>query len=154
MANNSVQKLRGAPVCPLGFIQVTASGTPVQLSAVIDPSGNNAPATLSFQNAAGQTEWTPACRGFSIYGYQPNSNNHGPAYIPNAGNIYLVSRPSPGGAGNRSDTGCLIAIIPPAQVFFYPPEYSPDMFSPYDLRLDADNNNDGGMVVAWGGGNP
>jgi hypothetical protein len=151
----SIQKLRGAPVCPLGFVKVVTSGVPVPLSVNIDANNVNAPGTATFppgQYPGPATEFTPACRGISILGFKPNNNNSGTQ--PNSGNLYLLVSPSPGGAGNLSDYGCLVAIIGPAQSFFYPPEFSPDMFSPYSLFLDSDVSGEGGFVVAYGGGNP
>jgi hypothetical protein len=152
---NSIQKLKGAPVTPLGFVKVTTPGTPVAFSANIDANNTNSPSTPypppdNFPGAG--TEYAGSFRGFAIQTYQPNGNNQSIPYIPNVGNVYLMVAAA-GGSGNRFDSGSLVKIIPPGADFFFPsPGTGRDMFSPYTLFLDADNGNDGAIVVAYGGG--
>lgn len=151
----SVQKLRGQSATSLGFVQVATSGTPVPLSLNIDPTGINSPGTPNpppAQFPGPGTEWSPAFRSFHVQGYKPGSNNNG--MVVNAGNIYLMMAAA-GGPGNRSDSGAIIAVIAAGADYFFPPGgTSLDMFSPYYLYLDADNSGDGGLVAAYGGGNP
>jgi hypothetical protein len=150
----SVYKLRGGPVTPLGYINVPTAGTPVPLSANIDANNSNAPGTV-FPPPSGifpitQTEMTPAFRGFTIQAYKPAANNNG--MVATSGNVYLMAAAA-GGSGNRTDSGAMIAVIPSGTEYTFPPEATGlTMFSPYYLYLDTDNNNDGGLVTAYGGG--
>lgn len=145
------KSLRGSAV-PLGFVQVSNSGTAVPLSKNIDANNGNAPGTV-FPNPpqfpGSQTEFSPSFRSFNIFGWQPAANNNGMQL--NSGNIYLLAAPAGNGSGNRSDSGAMLAIIPPGGQYTYPPSGAHfDRFSPYTLYLDADSNNDGGLVVAYG----
>jgi hypothetical protein len=156
---NSVQKVRGLPICSLGFVQVATPGTVVPLSVNIDANNTNSPSTatgpVSSFPGPGQ-EYTPAFRGFHLQGFQPytGNNNSAPRWQPNAGNVYLLMAAA-GGSGNRSDAGCVLGIITPGADFWWPPEGAAlQMFSPYFLYLDSDSANDGALTVAFGGGNP
>jgi hypothetical protein len=150
----SVQKLRGAAATSLGFIQVTTSGNAVPLSTNIDANNVNAPGTLNqpvAQFPGTQTEYSPSFRGYKIYGFKPAANNAG-GMVVNTGSIYLLSAPAGTGSGNRSDPGSILAIIGAGNSETFPPEGTGlTAFSPYNLYLDADNNNDGALVVAYGG---
>ena len=146
----SKQRLRAQPICSLGFVKVATAGTPVALSVNIDANNVNAPGTPTagpFPNNA--DEYTPSFRGFQLQGFQPAANNNG--MVPNAGYVYLLQAAA-GGNGNRTDSGCMLAVLAPGGSVWYPPDGTGrDAFSPYTLYLDADNNNDGALVVAFGG---
>lgn len=147
---NSIQKLRGAAATPLGFVQVTTPGTPVCVMVNLDPANNNAPRTpTSSQQAYGSdVPYSPAVRGLGFQGYKQVG---GTSVSPNAGNVYLLVAPSPGGSGNNQDTGAMVKVIPPGADYFYPPDGTNlDRFSPYYLWLDADNSGDGAIVVGYG----
>lgn len=151
----SKQQSRGGPVWPLGFVTVAAAGTPVCIMANVDANNVNSPATATYPvpNFPGAgAEYSPVFRGIGVQGYHPGANNNG--MIPNSGFVYLLMAPA-GGTGNRSDSGSMIKVIPPAGDFFFPaPIPGTDMFSPYFLYIDADVSGEGAVVVGYGGGNP
>lgn len=145
----SIQKDRGGPDWPLGCVVVPTIGTPVCIMANVDPSNNNAPwqATSYLGNTS---EYSPICRGVSIAGWHPGSGNNG--MVINTGNVYLMRKPA-GGAGNRQDSGSMVAVIWPGSDYFFPPDGSgTTLFSPYNYYLDADANNEGGLVTLYGCG--
>jgi hypothetical protein len=147
---NSIQKLRGAAVTPLGFVKVTTAGTPVNFMVNLDPAGNNAPATGTGPAMPYGTDvpYSPACRGFGIQGYKQGAGN---TIVVNTGNVYLLVAPAAGGSGNNQDAGAICKVIPAGADFFYPPDAANlDRISPYYLYLDADNSGDGAIVVAYG----
>jgi hypothetical protein len=146
----SIQKARGSAVS-LGFVNVPTIGTPVPLSTNIDSNNSNSPGNVSApppQFPGTQTESSPSFRAFHIQGFKPGANNNG--MVVNSGNVYLLMAAA-GGAGNRSDSGSIIAVIAPGADYFFPPDGSGNTrFSPYYLYLDADSNNDGGLVAGYG----
>ena len=150
----SVQKLRGAAVTSLGYVNVPTPGTPVALSVNIDANNSNAPGTAFPPSAAGpagtQTEYSPSFRGYTIWGYKPGAANNG--MIVNTGNVYLLTAPAANGSGNRTDSGSIIAIIAAGNRYdFFPDGTGRSALTPYSLFLDSDNANDGGLVTAYGG---
>lgn len=151
----SNQKLRGLAATSLGFVKVTTIGTAVPLSLNIDSNNNNAPGTAygptDTSADSGKSEYSPRFRGFVIYGFKPGASNNG--MVANTGQIYLLQAAQGSGSGNRSDSGAILAIIGSGNNYQFPPEgMSFDWFSPYYLYLDGDNNGDGGLVTAYGGG--
>lgn len=147
----SVQKLRGSAVS-LGFVAVANNGTVASLAVNVDANNANAPGTVfpaPPQFPGTQTEFSGSFRGFHIQGYKPGNNNNG--MVVNTGNIYLMQAPSPGGSGNRSDSGAMIAVIAGGADYFFPPDGTGNTrFSPYTLYLDADVNGEGGLVAGYG----
>lgn len=149
----SVQRSYTAAVWPIGYVNVPAAGTPVNIMSRIDANNVNAPGNPSNNTTVG-TEYTRACRAIAFQGYQPGANNNG--MIPNNGNVYIMVAAAGNGSGNRTDSGSIIKVLPPGGDFVLSaitPGWN-DMFSPYSIFLDADNNNDGASVVIYGGGNP
>lgn len=148
---NSIQKLRGAAMTPLGSIKVTTPGTPVSLMSYLDPGNNNAPGTptgITINKYGADTPYSPAVRGIGIQGYHQGANN---AITINAGNVYLLVAPAAGGSGNNQDVGAMVKVISPGADYFYPPDAANlDRISPYYLYLDADNAGDGAIIVGYG----
>lgn len=141
------------PVWTLGYINVPAAGTPVCIMSGIDANNVNNPNNPSNNTTKG-TEYSRACRAIAFQGYQPGANNNG--MVPNSGNVYIMVAPAGNGSGNRTDSGSIIKVLPPGADYVLSaitPGYN-DMFSPYSIFLDSDNNNDGASVVIYGGGNP
>lgn len=152
----STIKNPAGPTWPLGFVQVTAIGTPVCLTHVIDANNNNAPwASPTWgvnSGTATGSEYTPRCKSIWLGGFQPASANNG--MIPNTGQIYVNYNPGANNANqNRSDPGSMVAIVQPGTWVPIPASLAdPDtQFSPYLYSLDGDNNNDGCLVVLIGG---
>lgn len=152
MANNiSVFKDFFGVDWPLGFVAVAAIGTPVNIMNNVDPTNLWKGSTTA--NAA-TGEYTVICHKVMIQGYQPGANNNG--MVPNAGNVYILRSLGPGnsnsgGPANRSDSGAMVFVLPPGgQVILPADEYQGPSISPYRYTLDADNNNDGGLVTLLG----
>ena len=144
----SVQQDRSGPDWPLGFVKVTASGTPVSLMVNVDPNSVNSPGNATTALSA---EYTPVVRAIAIQAMMPNANNSGPQMT--TGNIYLM-RAAAGGNGNLTDYGSIVRTIPPGSEFFFPPDGAGQIrFSPYRYYLDVDVSGEGGMVTLYSDGN-
>lgn len=149
----SIERAYTGPVWALGFIGVPTAGTPVNIMSRVDANNVNNPNTVTSNNTALQTEYTRACRAIAFQGYQPGANNNG--MVVNTGNVYILVAPA-GGSGNRSDSGAIVKVLPPGGDYVLSaitPGFN-DMFSPYQIWLDVDNNNDGASCCIYGGGNP
>ncbi len=150
---NSIQKIRGASVAPLGFVPVPTPGNAVSVMSVNDPGNNNAPTTSVTPGSTYGAEqpYPVSVRGVGFQAYRQASNNTPPVF--NQGQIYILVAPSPGGSGNNIDTGCLVKVLQPGEDYFYPPpEANLDRISPYYLYLDADNAGDGAICVGYSAG--
>jgi hypothetical protein len=145
----SVQKGYTAPVWAAGYINVDTAGAPVNVMKNIDSANTNNPNTVSGNNA---TEYTRACRAIAFQGYKPGANNNG--MVVNSGYVYILCAPA-GGTGNRADSGSIMKVLPPGGDYVLQ-AITPgaDMFSPYQVWIDCDNNNDGALVTIYGAGNP
>ncbi len=140
----STQKNRGGPVWPLGFVQVAAAGTPVNLMTNVDPAGNHSP-------GSGNSEYAWTCRGILFGGFKPAANNNG--YQVNTGNVYVCVQA--GNNGNRADYGAIALVVTPGNYVPLPvPLPGTDMINPYQFQLDADVSNEGALAVLLGSGNP
>ena len=142
----SVLKNRSAPVWPLGFIGVVTPGVPVSIMSLVDPSNNNAPGTATGPNVD-EYPWTAIAISFQCY--KPGAGNNG--MVPCTGPVYLLTNPSSGGSGNRSDSGCMLKVFQPTGDYAYPTGVSGLVFSPYNLFIDADNAGDGVLALLYGG---
>jgi len=143
----SVHKSFAGPAWPLGFVTVTAAGTPVPLMTNVDANNYNAPETAIGPFTVAQGLGTaPTCHKIIIQPYKPGANNNG--MVSNTGNIYLMVAPA-GGAGNRSDSGAMCLVIPPGSGSGTWPaqEMEGDTISPYKFFLDADVSGEGGLVT-------
>lgn len=136
---------------PLGFVAVAAIGTPVNIMNNVDPTNKWAGGTVANSNTG---EYAVTCHKVLIQGYQPGANNNG--MVPNSGNVYIMrtlgpSNSNSGGPSNRADSGAMVFVLPPAgQVILPADEFQGPTISPYRYSLDADNNNDGGLVTLLG----
>lgn len=139
---------------PLGYVNVTANGTPVNIMVNVDPSNSNAPGSFALQapnRVATQAEYTPACRKVTFQGIKPAAANNG--MIPNVGNVYILRTLGPGGQnsggpGNRTDPGAMVYVLPPGGAVTIPgPELDGPTISPYRYSLDSDANNEGALVT-------
>jgi hypothetical protein len=148
--SNSVYKDRTGPDWPLGFVSVGTPGTPVCIMVNVDANNVNAPESSSNNLTS---EYTPTSCAVGIQGYKPGANNVG--MVANTGNVYLMRKGVGSGAGNRSDTGAMVKVIPPGQDYFYPSDpQGGQRWSPYRYFLDADNAGEGALVTLYQGNNP
>lgn len=151
MANSVMQDPFGND-WPLGYVNVPTGGTPVNIMVNVDPSNNNAPGTSPGQWGSGvkQAEFTPTCHKVTLQGVKPANNN---SMVPNTGNVYIMRALGPnnqnaGGAGNRSDPGAMVYVLPPGGSVTLPGlEMEGSTISPYRYTLDVDNNNEGALVT-------
>jgi hypothetical protein len=146
MANSALTKYQ-SQFWPLGNVLVAASGTPVRLTSLIDPTDQNDPNALTTATAA---EYTIKCNQIVLQGYKQTSLGAAPM-IPNVGNVYVLIRGKTAtGAGNKNDSGVMIGVIPAGGSWsFSPSAMNLDPFSPYDLLIDADNSGDGVIGVLF-----
>lgn len=144
----SVLTRRNGPDWPLGAIVVPTPGTPVKIMSLVDANNTNAPETASNSQTS---EYTTTCRSIWFQGVHPGNNNNG--MVINSGNVYvLVPAPSVGGGpGNRSDSGCMVMVVPPGVAAPLPQSLgSGTRFSPYQYSLDVDTAGDGALVTLLG----
>jgi len=149
MANTVMVNPHG-PIWPLGLIVVAAAGTPVSIMSLVDSAGTNDPNAVVSPTSPG-AEYSPrayeiifqACKAGASHGTQLNT-----------GNIYIIKRGKVAGSGNRDDLGVIIATISQGSSGVYPPVFritaapmDRNVFSPYDLYIDADNANDACQVT-------
>ncbi len=153
MATQSVSKSREGPIWPLGAIAVPTPGTPVSIMSLVDAAKVNAPETQDQPGSptAGQWEYTP--RAWKILIQSGKATTHGIAV--NTGNIYILI-PGVQGAGNRDDYGAMIAYLPPSAATGQPSQLVLDtaalnrnIYSPYQIFIDADTAADGALVTLF-----
>jgi hypothetical protein len=145
----SVQKLPCGPSWPLGFVKVTASGTPVNLMVNVDANNNNAPGVNQGNPGAPTgSEYTPNAKAIWLYGYKPGANNNG--FVANTGIVYVNWNPGGNNNQNRNDAGSIVGLIPANGGSFVLPQSLADpgvRFSPYSYTIDADVSGEGAIVV-------
>lgn len=140
---NSVLKIKGGPMWPLGFIGIVTPGTPVLLSSYIDPNNYNAPGVF---NAAQSDEYVQArFNQIMIQAIKPGAT-HG--WQRNVGNVYVLMSGDGTGSANRDDQGVLIAYLEPGQNYIINPSaQNRDVYSPYSFWVDGDTAADGVTVL-------
>lgn len=153
MANSVFQDPFGSD-WPLGYVNVPALGTPVNIMVNVDPNNNNAPgagAGIPWGVARNGAEYTPTCHKVVFQGMKPGNNTV--SWVPNTGNVMICRALGPGngnagGSGNRLDTGAIVFILGPGGVVTLPGlEVDGATISPYRYTIDVDNNNDGAIVT-------
>jgi hypothetical protein len=127
------------PDVPLGFVKVVAPGTPVQLTSVIDPTGVLAP---EVSNKASGPLYPPLrFQQLMLTAMKPNAQGGG--MQDNTGTIYIVRS-----GYTRADPDGMVAIIKKGVTLFLASAPSVlDTWNPYRYYVDADNADDGVVVV-------
>lgn len=137
---------------PLGYVNVAANGTPVNIMANVDPNNNNAPWQPTGPGFNNGPEYTPRCHKITFQGMKPGNNNNGMVY--NTGNVYILRTATSNnfaGPGNRSDSGAMVWVLPPGAMATLPAdEVDRATISPYRYSIDTDNNNEGALVTLLG----
>jgi hypothetical protein len=137
---------------PLGYVNVSANGTPVNIMVNVDPSNNNAPWQITGPGFNSGPEYTPRCHKVTFQAMKPAANNNG--MVTNNGNVYIVRSQSSNnfaGAGNRADPGAMVWVLPPGSIATLPAdEMDRATISPYRYSIDTDNNNEGALVTLLG----
>jgi hypothetical protein len=127
---------------PLGNIVVATPGTPVSPMSLVDSANTNAPETATNTLTA---EYTWRCQELFFQGYK--AGGAGTKLVANTGNIYIIMKPL-AGAGGAADTGVVIAVIPSGQSFsLASAALNRNVFSPYEILIDADTAADGCQVT-------
>ena len=141
---NSVLKIPWGSFWPLGNIVVAASGTPVGIMSLVDPASVNDPNTPTAPTAA---EFTVRAQQIVFQGFKQTGG--AAPMIPNTGNVYILKRGAAGGgSGDKNDAGILIGILLPGGSYeFASAPVNRNVFSPYDIILDADNDGDAAIVT-------
>lgn len=141
----TVAKNRYGPVWPLGNIVVPTPGTPVGLMSLVDPTSAAAPETATTPGvnpSSAKPEYTFVANQVEVQGMKAGAGP--PKLTPNTGNVYLVLR------GATSDTGTIILTVQPGETqVLAASALNRNVFSPYELYLDADNANDGAQVTIY-----
>ena len=141
---NSVEKNPQGPWWPVGVIAVPTPGTPVSIMSLVDPSSLQAPKTPTTYGGQVQ-EYTPRCQQIIFTGVKAGAGP--PRLTNNTGNVYIVVKPT-AGAGGVADVGNIVIPIFPGQTFILASAaLNMDVFSPYEIFLDADTANDGALVT-------
>jgi hypothetical protein len=136
---NSVFKTAQGTFWPVGNIAVPTPGTPVSLMSLVDSANTNAPETPTSTLTDEYTRGT--CQEIFFQAYKAGAGP--PRLTANTGNIYIVMKPL-AGAGGVADTGNIIAVIPPGQSFtLSSAALNRNVFSPYEILVDADTAADG-----------
>ena len=147
---NSVHQDRSGSNWPLGFVTVPTPGTPVRLTANVDPNNYDAPETPT--SGLGGQRPTPTCNQIILQGYKPaGGQSHG--LIPNTGRVYILRKPTAAGSGNYDDTGVIVGVIEAGGgAYNLPPSGGLPItsLSPYQFYLDADVAGEGVVAVCWG----
>jgi hypothetical protein len=134
---NSIRKDKQGPLWPLGSIVVAVAGTPVRMTSVVDPTNVNAPESAT---SATSDEYTVRAQQIFIQGMKSNA---GSGLTNNTGNIYVLLKGVGAGTGNRTDTGVIVLTVPSGQTaVFASAPMNRNVFSPYELWIDADNAGD------------
>jgi hypothetical protein len=150
MSNSVLQNPQGT-FWPLGFVPVANNGVPVNIMSVVDPGMNNAPWTPTGPGSGQGAEFSPTCHRIWIQAVKPGNANIG--WQNTTGNVYVLMPLGPGnqnsgGAGNKADSGVLIAMLLPGGFVNLPSmEFDGPTISPYGYVIDADTNGDGANVV-------
>ena len=141
---NSVEISRNGPLWPLGNIVVPTPGTPVSLMSLVDPSSLQAPEQKT--SYGGQTqEYTVRC--YAIIFQAMKAGAGPPRLAANTGLIYIVVQPT-AGAGGVADVGNIVKALAIGETFVLTASaLNRDVFSPYEIFLDADTAADGCQVT-------
>jgi len=138
-----VQKRPQGPFWPLGSIVVVTPGTPVAITSLVDPTGVNNPNTAT---STSSDEYTRRCNEIIIQGMKSNA---GSGLTNNTGNIYVIVKggTAAGGSDNRTDTGAIYLTVPAGTTAVIAASpLNRNVFTPYNLFIDADNANDAAQV--------
>ena len=142
----SVQKNLYGPLWPLGSIPVATTGTPVNIMSLVDPNNYAAPqtATSGTETNTNTPEYTVRAQQIIFMGFKAGAS-HG--LTTNTGNVYIVIKGN-GGSNNRDDPGSIIKVLSPGETFFLgSAALNRNVFSPYQIWLDADNAADAAQVT-------
>jgi hypothetical protein len=136
---NSVHRDRQGPDWPLGFIAVAASGTPVNLMVNVDSAKVNAPETPT-PGTAGADEYTARAQQMIFQGMHPSAGK----MINNTGMSYILRAPAGGGTGNLTDTGTIVALVPPGvTIVISSAPLNRNVYNPYRYFVDTDVSGEG-----------
>lgn len=142
MAQSVLKQVYG-PTWPLGLVQVTTPGTPVNVMSLVDPTNVNAPETAS---TSASQEYSPNVQQLIFRAIKPGAS-HGTQN--NAGTIYILMAGDGTGSGDRDDYGCMVMALGPGESFVLgSAPLNRNSFSPYKYLIDADNADDGALITA------
>lgn len=143
---NSIQVNPSGPIWPLGSIVVAVPSTPVGFMSLVDPNNYQAPGTIP--TAAHAQQYTVRAQQILIQALKAGAS-HGTQ--DNTGNIYICMYGARvGGSGNRDDLGSVLFTLEPGQTLFLASApMNRNIYSPYDLYVDADNANDSAQVTLF-----
>jgi hypothetical protein len=133
-------KIPQGPFWPLGDIIVVTPGAPVNIMSLVDPSLVNDPNAATSATAA---EYTVRAQQIVFQGFKQTAG--AAPMIPNVGNVYILKR---GGTASKDNAGSLIGILLPGGEYeFASAPLNKNVFTPYDIVIDADNAGDAAIVT-------
>jgi len=141
---NSVMQDRQGPDWPLGLFAPTP-GTPVNIMSLVDSANAGAPNTAT---APTTPEYANLVHKITFWGVKAGAGP--PSLANNTGLLYIVRVPNSGGAGNATDKGAIVAIVPAGGVYTIEVDSrTGTMLSPYRYLVDVDTAGDGALVTAF-----
>jgi len=130
---------------PLGNIVVSSPGTPVCIMSLVDSTLKNAPenkTTPGVNPSNAIAEYTVVANQVSVQGMKAGAGP--PLLTTNVGNVYLVQKKA------TSDTGTVLLVCQPGETqVLGASALNRNVFSPYELYLDADNAGDGAQISLY-----
>jgi len=110
----------------------------------VDPGLVNDPNKAASPAAPTAAEYTVRAQQIVIQGMKVS----GSGLATNTGNIYICAPGVGAGTGNRSDTGCIVLVIPANQTgVIASAPLNRNVFDPYRLFVDADNAGDSAIIT-------
>jgi hypothetical protein len=142
---NSVHQDKFGPFWPLGNIVVVTPGTYVSIMSLVDSAFVNAPETATkYGGTSG--EYTMRAQQITFQAFKAGAGP--PKLTYNTGNIYIVKKPL-AGAGGISDVGTVLEVLIPGQTWSLgSAALNRNVFSLYELYIDADTAADACQVLA------
>jgi hypothetical protein len=141
---NSVQKNPQGPLWPLGNIVLVTPGIPVSIMSLVDPTSLQAPETPTTYGG-GVQEYTVRAQQITFEAFKAGATP--PRFAFNAGNIYIVQKPTAAGGG-AGDVGTVLWILTPGGSWnLGSSARNNNVYSPYELFIDGDTAGDGCQVT-------
>jgi hypothetical protein len=113
------------------------------MTNLIDPTGVNNPNTATSSTS---DEYTRRANQIIIQGMKDS----GTGLQDNTGNIYIIVKggTAAGGSDNRTDKGAIILTVKAGlTAVIAASPLNKDVFTPYNLFIDADNAGDGAQIT-------
>src|SRR5579864_2648600 len=136
-----VSQDKQGPTWPLGNIVVATPGTPVRITNLVDSGVANAPETAVGVGAGVGNEYTSRAQQIQFQAYKVGAQP--PAFALNTGLIYIIQKTTAAGSNNKTDSGCVVAILSPGQSYVLASApLNRNVFNLYEYFIDGDTAGD------------